>query len=142
MFKTQPSDDDPPAPRGPPPPSFGPRGGLPPLPGTVGETVNFILPVSISCMHTCNLMLYFGFKRIIVLSHFCRNSKFFNMNIEHAGRSGPPPSSRGGGPPLPGGDGVVTLDSWRKSQVLLLDIVQGVCKEANVAKKRKKRNKT
>ena len=60
------------------------------------------------------------------------------MNIEHAGRSGPPPSSRGGGPPLPGGDGVVTLDSWRKSQVLLLDIVQGVCKEANVAKKRKK----
>merc|ERR1719180_421890 len=59
----QPSDDDPPAPRGPPPPSFGPRGGLPPLPG----------------------------------------------------RSGPAPPSRGA-PPLPGGDGVVTLDSWRKSQ--------------------------
>merc|ERR1719234_662565 len=31
------------------------------------------------------------------------------------GRSGPAPPNRGG-PPLPGGDGVVTLDSWRKSQ--------------------------
>merc|ERR1719209_1868955 len=29
----QPSEDDIPAPRGPPPPSFGPRGGIPPLPG-------------------------------------------------------------------------------------------------------------
>merc|ERR550519_538185 len=58
----QPSEDDIPAPRGPPPPSFGPRGGIPPLPG----------------------------------------------------RSVAPPPGRGG-PPLPG-DGVVTLDSWRKSQ--------------------------
>ena len=33
IFNAQPSEDDPPAPRGPPPPSFGPRGGLPPLPG-------------------------------------------------------------------------------------------------------------
>ena len=29
----QPSEDEPPAPRGPPAPTFGPRGGLPPLPG-------------------------------------------------------------------------------------------------------------
>merc|ERR1719370_2718971 len=32
----QPSEDEPPAPRGPPAPSFGPRGGLPPLPGRSG----------------------------------------------------------------------------------------------------------
>merc|ERR1719370_2044341 len=51
----QPSEDEPPAPRGPPVPTFGPRGGLPPLPGR-------------------------------------------------------------GGPPPPPGDGVVTLDSWKKSQ--------------------------
>merc|ERR1719495_2261594 len=59
----QPSEDEPPAPRGPPAPTFGPRGGLPPLPGRFSQ---------------------------------------------------PPPGR--GGPPPPPGDGVVTLDSWKKSQ--------------------------
>merc|ERR1719228_1032363 len=59
----QPSEDEPPAPRGPPAPTFGPRGGLPPLPGRFSQ---------------------------------------------------PPPGR--GGPPPPPGDGVVTLDSWEKSQ--------------------------
>ena len=45
------------------------------------------------------------------------NIVFSFLHYPYPGRSGPPPPGRGG-PPLPG-DGVVTLDSWKKSQVLL-----------------------
>ena len=62
-------------------------------------------------MHILQLNVVFGFVRYLSLLAILYHG--------HAGRSGPAPPSRGG-PPLPGGDGVVTLDSWRKSQVLFL----------------------